>query len=821
LACTIFSNPSGLEPTTSAEVKISPDAMLTNFSFETSEANGFFMLLITVSLIFKTFFMSSFCESAFSEEGTLEVHTKVHTREKPFECDLCELAFSRKDNLKNHQSVHTGEKPYKCDLCELAFSRKDNLKNHQRVHTGEKPFKCDLCGSAFSDKSTLKNHKRIHTGKKPFKCELCESAFSQKGILKNHQRVHTGEKPFKCNLCESAFSDKSTLKNHQRIHTGEKPYKCDLCESAFSVECALRKHKRVHTGEKPFKCDLCDSAFSDKSNLKTHRRIHTGEKPYKCDLCEAAFSQRNHLTHHQRIHTGEKPFKCDLCESAFSVKSGLRNHKRVHTGEKPFKCDFCESAFSDRSSLRYHKRVHTGEKPFKCDLCELAFSTKATLKKHQLIHTGEKNHKCDFCNAAFSHHGHLTIHRRIHTGETPFKCDLCESAFSVKRSLTIHGRIHTGEKPFECDLCESAFSQKGKLKYHKIIHTGEKPFKCDLHLKLHQSSLIVGQIEAAVDTVIYKSTGPHTPVSCAFLCLFELNCRSFFHVELIGHCQIHDVVLDVLKEPSMQTGSRYYVVNVQTDVDCGNPPEVECFGLSTSGTRAGDTATYECLSSTSTSTQTCTDDGQWRGDLQICNCDCRDLFEIGLKKSGVYPISIRDLGRTLIYCDMEQDGGGWSVIQRTLDDELDFNRTLNGYKRMFGKPDSSYWIGLMQMTRLTSAPSEVLLTFSVHPELTQHKLHYSAFNTGGGKNQFIVTVSGYMTDSSWEDVFSEQTGQPFSALGDALENGEDCAQQTGGGWWYKTCSSLSLNGNNASITKPSSSQCFRVAPPTVLKIRRV
>lgn len=84
------------------------------------------------------------------------------------------------------------------------------------------------------------------------------------------------------------------------------------------------------------------------------------------------------------------------------------------------------------------------------------------------------------------------------------------------------------------------------------------------HLKLHQSSLIVGQIEAAVDTVIYKSIGPHTPMSCAFLCLFELNCRSFFHVEPIGHCQIHDVVLDVLKEPSLQTGSRYYVVNVQT-----------------------------------------------------------------------------------------------------------------------------------------------------------------------------------------------------------------------------------------------------------------
>ncbi|KAL5006150.1 hypothetical protein ScPMuIL_017308 [Solemya velum] len=136
---------------------------------------------------------------------------------------------------------------------------------------------------------------------------------------------------------------------------------------------------------------------------------------------------------------------------------------------------------------------------------------------------------------------------------------------------------------------------------------------------LQQSSLIQDQIESSMDTVIHKSIGPHTPISCSSLCLVEPSCRSFFHANLTGYCQIHKMVLSVLADPTPLAGSRYYIMNGQTDVDCGNPPEVECLGLTTSGTKAGDTATYTCLSSTSTtSTQTCADDGQWSGDLPIC-----------------------------------------------------------------------------------------------------------------------------------------------------------------------------------------------------------
>ncbi|KAL5006154.1 hypothetical protein ScPMuIL_017312 [Solemya velum] len=261
----------------------------------------------------------------------------------------------------------------------------------------------------------------------------------------------------------------------------------------------------------------------------------------------------------------------------------------------------------------------------------------------------------------------------------------------------------------------------------------------------------------------------------------------------------------------------------QTDVDCGNPPEVLCRNLTTSGTKVGDTATYTCLSKKSKSdTQTCTDDGLWSGGLRQCKCDCKHLFDDGVMESGVYPINLKNVGHKMVYCDMEQDGG-WSVLQRKLNNEVDFNTSFSSYKRGFGDPSSSHWIGLEVMDALTNAPSEVIMTFFVQPGNTQHVLHYSGFNPGGVRSNFSLTVSGYMPDSTWEDVFSEQTGQSFSVRGKDydLESGMDCAQQTGGGWWFTSCSFFSLNGQNASVFKPSSSQFFSVSPPTVIKVRRL
>jgi uncharacterized Zn-finger protein len=128
------------------------------------------------------------CKKRFLSQGHLNIHSRIHLKQKPFTCDQCQKNFTQKDNLITHKRVHSGEKPYLCEFCQKKFSQLSNLIRHIRVHTGEKPFSCDVCHKKFARPDHLIHHKRIHTGEKPYSCDLCLKKFTRPNHLTAHKR---------------------------------------------------------------------------------------------------------------------------------------------------------------------------------------------------------------------------------------------------------------------------------------------------------------------------------------------------------------------------------------------------------------------------------------------------------------------------------------------------------------------------------------------------------------------------------------------------------------------------------------------------------
>ena len=199
----------------------------------------------------------------------------------------------------------------------------------------------------------------------------------------------------------------------------------------------------------------------------------------------------------------------------------------------------------------------------------------------------------------------------------------------------------------------------------------------------------------------------------------------------------------------------------------------------------------------------CLDDTEHKNKW-YCDCqslkprrDCVDFLQHGHKVNGVYRINTGGMKEMQVFCDQQTDGGGWSVVQRRVNGEINFYRNWHMYKYGFGPVQREFWIGndnLHVLTLQAAYPKGSELRIDMR-DWNEKKLYakYSTFSIENEEAKYKLHVASFAGNAG--DSFGGHNGQKFSTYDqDNDVSSSSCSRQYRGSWWYSNCHSCNLNG---------------------------
>ncbi|XP_077981480.1 ficolin-2-like [Glandiceps talaboti] len=176
--------------------------------------------------------------------------------------------------------------------------------------------------------------------------------------------------------------------------------------------------------------------------------------------------------------------------------------------------------------------------------------------------------------------------------------------------------------------------------------------------------------------------------------------------------------------------------------------------------------------------------------------DCSEIFK-QVPNSGVYSIKPVENNQSFeVYCDMDTDGGGWTVFQRREDGCIDFFRLWDDYKRGFGDVSREFWLGNDRIHQITTSRRYELRIDMEGVNGDKIYAKYDSFSIEDEANKYKLHIGGYSGTAGDSLTFSHN-GRFFSTKDrDNDEKGRDpsCAWKYTGAWWYSNCHHSNLNG---------------------------
>ncbi|KAM4524852.1 microfibril-associated glycoprotein 4-like isoform 1-T4 [Odontesthes bonariensis] len=177
--------------------------------------------------------------------------------------------------------------------------------------------------------------------------------------------------------------------------------------------------------------------------------------------------------------------------------------------------------------------------------------------------------------------------------------------------------------------------------------------------------------------------------------------------------------------------------------------------------------------------------------------DCSDIHHHDNKTpSGVYTIyPIGSTSAVQVYCDMDSQGGRWTVFQRRMDGSVNFYRPWDQYKTGFGNAAGEYWLGLENIHQMTRQRNYELLVDMEDFEGKKVFARYSSFKVDAECDGYVLQVTGFSKEGGAGDGLLRHNGMKFSTFDKDQDIWSgNCAKSFLGGWWYDQCHSANPNG---------------------------
>ncbi|XP_019394992.1 PREDICTED: angiopoietin-4 [Crocodylus porosus] len=175
--------------------------------------------------------------------------------------------------------------------------------------------------------------------------------------------------------------------------------------------------------------------------------------------------------------------------------------------------------------------------------------------------------------------------------------------------------------------------------------------------------------------------------------------------------------------------------------------------------------------------------------------DCAEIHRSGASASGVYTLHIANMSEPKkVYCDMETERGGWTVIQHRANGSVNFQRSWKEYRQGFGDPAGEHWLGNEAVHVLTSQAPYTLRVELLDWEGTKAYAHYGRVQLASERHLYRLTLRGYSGPAGQPSGLALQ-GTNFSTRDADNDNCLcKCAQMLSGGWWFDACGLSNLNG---------------------------